>query len=113
MQYNEIILTADDKMAILTKAREAGLDFRISCPDGLASFEKGIKVQWYGRILHEKLGEVSQLQIMIKNIEPELINGETPIFAFIKSLNEPFPVSPENEKTNKELLKKGIFAGIL
>lgn len=113
MQYNEIILTTDDKTAILAKAREAGLDFRISCPDGLASFEKGIKVQWYGRTLHEKLGEVSQLQIMIKDVEPENINADTPVFSFIKSLSEPYPVSPENKEINKELLKKGIFAGIL
>lgn len=67
-----IVLSKSDKFEILEAAKNAGFDLRISCPDGLASFEKGFRIVWYGFTEVPDIGERSQILVQ----ESERISRE-------------------------------------
>ena len=86
MPQKFIITTTDPKMTILDKARKSGFGMNLSCPDGLASTEKGVRVVWYGSVDNDEAGEINQLLLSLAGSRINDLEKNTPLRRFLNSL---------------------------
>lgn len=88
MPQKHIITTSDEKMTILNKARSVGFGMTLSCPDGLVSTEKGIRIAWYGAIKDESNVIKYQFLLSLSKKKIEDFDDNSALKSFLDSLED-------------------------
>jgi hypothetical protein len=114
-KYSETICTRDDKQTILKKANAVGFGMKLSCPDGLISLMPGVRIRWFGKTSHPRLGDVGQFQLKLIKDNIEDLPDDHPVIKFLAALTEPVAVCPggKNADVNRSLIERGALFGNL